>query len=57
VFWITTDNADNAVSLDNLALITDGLYAGSYFHKIPLGFCVKEMPDSHASMAAPASLY
>ena len=35
MFWVRTNNADNSVSFNNLALIADGLYAGSYFHKSP----------------------
>ena len=37
MLWIFTDDADNSVSLDYLAFVADGLYAGSYFHKSPLG--------------------
>lgn len=35
MLWVRTDNSDNSVSLDNLTLIADRLYTGSYFHKSP----------------------
>jgi len=37
MFRVRTDNADNAVSLNYLTLVADGLYAGAYFHKSPPG--------------------
>ena len=33
MFGIRTDDTDDAVSSDNLALVTDGFHTGSYFHK------------------------
>jgi|GEM_PF-5352315 len=37
MLWIRTNDTDDTVSFDNLTLIADGLYAGSYFHKSPPG--------------------
>ena len=32
---VNANDTDNTIALDNLTLITDGLYTGSYFHKSP----------------------
>jgi len=37
MFGVRTDNADDSVSLNNLTLVANGLYTGSYFHKSPPG--------------------
>jgi hypothetical protein len=37
MFRVTANDTDNAVPFDNLALVANGLYAGSYFHKSPPG--------------------
>ena len=32
---VCANDTDNTIALNNLTLITNGLYAGSYFHKSP----------------------
>ena len=44
VLWVHANDADYAVSFDNLALVADRLYASSYFHKSPPGN-VTYIPD------------
>ena len=35
MLWVSANDTDNTIALNNLTLIADGLYAGSYFHKSP----------------------
>lgn len=43
MFRVTANDTDNAVPFDNLALVANGLYAGSYFHKSPPGMYLRIM--------------
>jgi hypothetical protein len=50
MFRVSADNTDNAVSLDNLTLVANGLYAGAYFHKSPPGINDTILPDHGSSL-------
>ncbi len=53
MFGVDANDTDNTVPFDNLAFIAYGLYAGSYFHKIPLGSVYRDPALAHLNDIQP----